>query len=304
VAKYRPLLVALILFALGVALSVTLQQVTGRRQRETRDSTALPHRIICMAPNVTETVFALGCGDRVVGVSRFCSYPPEATRLPRVGAFVNPNVEGIIALSPDLLIIQGKHDAVAELCRQKGYPLLRVQMENLASLYREIQAIGSRLGCPDAAAKLCDEIRNGLAEVAASVAGRPRVRVFVCLGRTPGSLAGLYTPGRDTFLTEVIRIAGGENVFADVSQPYPAASKEALLKLKPDVIIEPHPGEPLTDRQRRQLLADWRQLGSLPAVQNGRVHILTDDHLLIIGPRVVLTARKLAELIHPEIKID
>jgi iron complex transport system substrate-binding protein len=123
--------------------------------------------------------------------------------------------------------------------------------------------------------------------------------VLLCFGRQAGSLRSLFSAGGPTFLTEVLGIAGGENVLADVAHRYPTVSKEDLLRRAPDVILELHAGSDLPEATRRQLAADWAALPSLPAVRNGRIHVLTDDFLLLPGPRVAHTARRFAEVLHP-----
>jgi len=307
--RKRAVILALTLLVAGTGVSVLLSHLGRWRSGEPHASPSaqaggrMAHscsiRIICMAPNVTECVFALGCGERVVGVTDFCSYPPEARTKARVGGLVNPNLERIVALGPDLVIVQGRHEKVAEFCRQRQTPLFRVEMNDLASIYSGLMALGARLGCRSRAERLCAEIRQTLESIDGHVAGKPRPRVFLCLGRRPGSLTGLYTTGAKGFLSEILDLAGRENIFADAVTGYPQVSKEALLKRAPDVIIETYPGQELSDAGRRRLMADWQSMPTLPAVRNGRVYLLTEDYLLVPGPRVVLCARRLAGVLHP-----
>jgi iron complex transport system substrate-binding protein len=134
------------------------------------------------------------------------------------------------------------------------------------------------------------------------VAGFSRQRVFVCLGREPGGMTSLYTAGGQSFVSEILQIAGGDNIFQDVTQPYPEASKESLIKRAPDVIIEMRPGENISDLRRRQILSEWAILRGGPAVSNRRVYVLTQNFLLIPGPRVAAATRILAHTLHPEIQ--
>ncbi|MCK4390158.1 MAG: ABC transporter substrate-binding protein [Desulfobacterales bacterium] len=259
-------------------------------------------RIVSMAPNITETIFALGCGDCVVAATDFCTYPAEARALPKVGGYFNPNLERLTALCPDLLILQGKHEKVDAFCRAKGIPVLHVAMDSISSIYRGIVDLGSALHRPERAEHLCTTIRHQLEAVQKEVAGYPRQKVFICLGRAPSGMTNLYTAGGPSFISEILQIAGGDNIFADVTQPYPEASKESLLKRAPEIIIEMRPGEDISDLRRRQIIAEWDILRGVPAVSNRRVYVLTEDLLLVPGPRVGVAARFLAKPLHPEIQ--
>ena len=253
-----------------------------------------------MAPNVAETVFALGAGDRVVGVSEYTTYPPEAKAKRSVGALHNPNLEMILALEPDLVIIQQKHDRVEQLCGDNGIPILRVDMEGISGIFEGIQTLGTKLGGSEHAQDLCRKIRDDLDAVRKRAAGKPRVKVLFSLGRMPGSLKGLFAVGKSSFLTELIEIAGGENIFSDVSGPYLSVSVESLLVRAPEVIIETYPSQDLSAGERRRLLADWQTMSDVPAVRRGRIHLLTEDYIVVPGPRIARIAERLAGLFHPE----
>ena len=257
-------------------------------------------RIVSMAPNITETIFALGCGERLIAVTDFCIFPPEAKELPRVGGHFNPNLERFTVLRPDLVIVQGKHDKMDRFCRKKGIPILHVRMDSLSSIYDGILELGRVLDCTGRAQKLCAAIRGELEQIRENVSNRSRKKVFVCLGRSPGSMASLYTAGGPSFVSEILQIAGGENIFSDVTQPYPEASKESLVKRAPEIIVETRPGENITDVQRRQIISEWDVLRGIPAVSNRRVYVLTEDFLLVPGPRVGAAARCLAQTLHGE----
>ncbi len=258
-------------------------------------------RIVSMAPHITETVFALGCGERLIAVTDFCVYPPEAKELPGVGGYFNPNLERLTALHPDLVIVPGKFDKMDRFCRKKGIPVLHVRMDSLSSIYEGIYKLGNVLDCSKRAQKLCTAIRGDLEQIREKTAGRSRKKVFVCVARSPGSMASLYTAGGPSFLSEILRIAGGENIFSDVTQPYPEASKESLIKRAPEIIIEARPGEKIKDVQRRQIISEWNVLSGIPAVANNRVYVMTEDFLLVPGPRVGAAAGCLAHTLHEEL---
>jgi len=259
-----------------------------------------PQRIICAAPSVTEFVFALGLGHKVIGVSDFSTYPPEAREKSRVGGLINPNREKIIALQPDMVILQGHSDSIAQLCQEHDIQFLSVAINSVGDIWEAIRLIGEELAVNDKADRLVKRIQSELRSMQELTHHRPLHRVFLTLGHTPGDLTGLMTAGPKTFIHELVSMAGGENVFDDAVGMYPQISKESLIKRQPEVIIEAIPGG--TAEEKLQLLKDdWSQLPMLPAVKTGRVHFLTEDFLLIPGTRVAQTVRRFAQIIHPEV---
>jgi iron complex transport system substrate-binding protein len=306
--RRRSLVVAAVLFVAGVGLAILMSSGGGGRSGRETDSRSFPGRVITIGPNVTETVFALGAGERVIAVTDFCTYPPEARGKARVGGLFHPNLERILALEPDLVLMQNPMEKVIGLCEERGVDWLAVGMNDLAGIYRGIGLLGGKLGLEEEAVRLRAEIESGLDDVRKRVAGLkggpdgggPRVKLFLCTGRAPGELSGLGTIGPGGFLAELVEIAGGENIFTDAVTRYPQVSKEALIRRAPEVIVECRPGADLDEAARDRLAAEWNVLPSLPAVRGGRVRVLTDDFLMIPGPRIVETARRLAEVLHPE----
>ena len=173
-------------------------------------------------------------------------------------------------------------------------------MDDLPSVYAGIRTLGSRLAAGEEAEALCDQMGWGLEAIRRRVAGLARPKVLLCLGRMPDSLSGLTSSSGQGFLGELLDIAGGENIFADSPLRYPQVSLESLARRAPEVIIEMRGGERLSEQRRRELVQDWQDLPLVPAVRSGRVHILTDDYLLVPGPRMHLIARRLAMVLHPE----
>lgn len=260
-----------------------------------------PHRIISLSPALTECLFALGLEDRVVGVSQYTTWPPAAAKLPRVGGWLNPNFERIIALRPDMIIFQGRFEKLREFTAKWHLASESFPMTRVPDVLDAIESMGRTAGVPARGRLVAARIRLQLAEVRAAVEGRPRPKVFLLIGREKGSLRQLYTIGGKTFVSDLIEIAGGRNIFADLTQPYPTISKEALVERKPDIIIEVLSGASLTVARRAELLAQWKAL-PVPAAPN-RVYFLTEDFLLLPGPRIGLTARVLAKAIHPEARL-
>jgi len=303
-AQNSPLLMAAGLAAIGTVLYILVFpgksfNPADRIPKAAGDKAGGYQRIICATPSVTEIVFALGCGGWVVGVSDFSFYPPEAKNTTSVGGMINPNKERIIQLQPDLIIFQGKHDPLAKLSQQNEIPYLSVPIDSLQDISTAIRTIGRKLGVERRAKKLANQLQTDLLALQARTAGLPRAKVFLTLGHTPGDLSGLMTTGPGTFLHELVILAGGQNLFDDASGLYPQISKEALIKRQPDIIIEVF-AEGITSNNREILRKDWERLSDMPAVKTGNIHFITEDYLLIPSMRVVQTAKRLIEIIHPE----
>lgn len=267
--------------------------------REDGAGRSRPERVICATPAITEIVFALGCGDQIAGVSTYATYPPEATRKPVIGGWMNPNRERLLVLEPDLMLTQGEHPALRQFADAYAIPLFSVRLETVADIPAGVETISRMLHQPERGLPLAADLRAALARIRERVQDRPVQRTVLLFGRAPGALNALATAGAGTFLDEVLVMAGGSNLFADAKGSYPQISKESLITRQPDVILELHPG--VQDAlMTRRLLEDWQEFSSLPAVRDARVHILTEDYLLVPGPRVILLAEKIAGLLHPE----
>lgn len=272
--------------------------------QDANDSESRPGGIITYAPNITETVFALGQGHRIVGVTVFCDYPPEAASKEVIGGYLDPNLERITALAPELIILPGKLEKIAELARQSGIPVLHAHMDNLQTIHDGIMSIGEVLDCKERAQALWAGMQRDLQRVREAVKNRSRPRVLLVHTRRDHDLNNLFTVGRTSFLSELADIAGTENIFADVEQAYFEASKESVVLRAPDCIIEFHAGEDLSEEEKARFVADWRQLPSLPAVRDGRIHLFLESHGLRPGPRVAEVAAKLAKMAHPDVQLE
>jgi iron complex transport system substrate-binding protein len=264
----------------------------GGCRRETRpEAGTIPRRIVALTPSLTETLFALGLGDRVVGVGDYTSWPPEARSKPRLGGLFNPNVERIAALHPDLAILMpSERDLVAKL-GPLGVEALIVPIESLADIERSFATIAERCGVPEAGARLRAEWKAGLES--APMTG-PRPRVVLSVGRDPGRLGEVTVAASRTFLDEILARAGGVNAFADAPALYPQAGLEELVARAPDLIVELR-SEPLSPAATRALAEEWKQLPQIAAVRQGRVVVIATDYALVPGPRLPLLARDLRQ---------
>jgi len=260
---------------------------------------ALERGVISMAPNLTETVFALGQRKYLVAVGKFDDYPPEALELPRVGGAIDPDLERITQLHPGLILTSGEVPKVAQYGVTHHAAVVNVAMDNLNGIAEGIQRIGALLHCEANAAALLEGMAAQRRAIEAAVAGRPHPKVLLVTGRMSHDLNTLSTAGGPSFLSEIVSLAGGGNIYANSSQAYLEASKETLVKEAPAVIIEFHCGETLSETEKEAFVRDWDALSTVPAVRERRIHIITESHAMRPGPRVYEVARLLARCLHP-----
>jgi len=300
-------------FFVGLAASFLLTRLpaapawnTGRRPAESSLAASQPvpereyryRRIVCMSPAVAEIVFALGAADRVVGVSQHTRYPPEALKKPTCGGFFNPNYEMLLSLQPDLIITQGKAEALSHFANGNHIDILSLDLRDLESIFEQTAWAGRALQLEAEAELVCAEMRYRLAQVHPQISRKPIVPVVLVAGREPGTLNGITVVGPGTFLNDLIQVAGGRNVFSDLHTSYAVVNKEALLERAPQVVVELQ-GEGGDARAEQEETREvWKGFPSLPAVQQGRVYVVEASYALIPGPRVVLLARRLAEIFH------
>jgi iron complex transport system substrate-binding protein len=251
--------------------------------------------VVCASPAVTEIVFALGCGNRVVGVSDYTTHPPEACLVQSIGGLQNLNRERLLVLKPALILAQGRHESLSSFAAACGMAYVAVRLDTMADLFDAVARIGTALGVPERSAALAQQMRAELAAVAAPPPGA-RPGVLLLVGRSEGALTAMTTIGAGTFLSELITCAGGSNIFSDAKGLYPQVSTESVLKRRPEVIVEICLGN-INPSSRDRLTADWRRFPDLPAVSSGRIYCLTNDFLLVPGPRVVAAARLLSATI-------
>lgn len=289
-------LVALALFtASPVARDVVARDfspASGQNQRR-------PQRIVSIVPAVTEMLFAIGAGDQVVGVSSFDTYPPEARARTRIGALVDPDIERMLSLEPDLAIVYGTQSDLIERLARAGVPMFNYQHAGLPDVTKTIVALGERVGRPAEAAALAARIDRDISEVRTRVQGRARPRTAVIIAREPGAIRGVYANGGVGFLHDMLEAAGGAEVFADVRRENLQVSIEVLLARAPEVILEVHPAEGWTPERIARERGLWLALTGLPAVKNNRVHFITDSAVLVPGPRVAEGIRMMADALHP-----
>lgn len=254
---------------------------------------APPMRIVSLAPGVTETLFALGEGGAVVGVSQYCDYPAEATRLPKVGTFLTPNVEAIAALRPDLIIgpeLSSSRREVRTLAAM-GYPTMTVNDNSLDGIEQSIVLIGAHTGKQEAARRLLGTIQTHIKLIQARLERTKPRTVVMLVGHQP-----MVAVGRGTFLNDLLHLAGGDNIAGLSAQTWPRLSVEYIIAMRPEVILDGAMGSDANTPS-----GFWVRYPTIPAVRDHRVFGYPQDPMLHPGPRVWQSLEILAQRIHPEV---
>jgi iron complex transport system substrate-binding protein len=258
-----------------------------------------PARIVSLVPAVTEMLFALGTGPRVVGVSNFDEYPPEVATRTKIGGLIDPDLERILSLKPDLVIVYATQTELRTQLERASIPLFLYEHAGLADITTTIRHLGKRLGATEPASQLAAEIESSIAELRKRVAARSRPRTLLVFSREGDTMRGIYASGGRGFLHDMLVAAGGTNVFSDINRQSVQTTTELILARAPDVILEIRATSMAGDASERAL-ASWNVLSSVPAVRLRRVHLLPGDLFVIPGPRVAAAARRMAEILHPE----
>ena len=249
-------------------------------------------RVVSLAPNLTEIVFAVGAGDRLVGRTSYCDFPPEAKTIAEVGDTMHPSLERIIALKPQVVLVStaSQLEAFTRQLQEHDIAVFVTDPHDLNGVFHSIEQIGEIVGAGAKARQTTDALKLRVMTVASKLHLAPPVRVFYQLSAEP-----LYTAGKDAFVNDLIQFAGGISVTADVPGAWPKFSAEAALATKPDAIILPTGGS-MGDNNTAVVDALKRS----PAVLHGRVYKINDDHLVRPGPRAVDGLEELAKALHPE----
>jgi iron complex transport system substrate-binding protein len=255
-----------------------------------------PHRVVSLAPSITETLFALGFGHRLVGVTNSCDYPAAARKIPKIGDFMSPSLEMIIAKRPGIVIgVSSATDpAKAREMERLGLKVTLISLASVNDILSSIKNIASLLGSPEAGEKLVRKITLQMDQVKERVAPAPRRSTLLVVGLRP-----LVAVGGKNFVDELITLAGGENIAGNAAQPWLNLPDEYVVAKAPQVIIRAGMGS-----ERGASAKDWADLKSIPAVRNGRVYSYPSDKILRPGPRVGEGLDEIARLVHPECFAD
>jgi iron complex transport system substrate-binding protein len=279
-------------------------------------------RIVSMAPSVTEMLYSLGLDDRLVGVTRFCKYPPQAQSLPKVGGFLDPNYEAIIAARPDLVILLQEHERSLPELRKLNLNTVVLCHKNIEGIIDSVRAIGRLCGAEARGRRLADDIQSRLDRIRSKTASAKRPRVMIAIDRLQGSggVVDVYIAGADGFFSKMIELAGGQNVYRQGVATFPVVSAESIMRMDPEVIVDlvsgldaarNTPSSPsLADlfaeggapnEGSAAGLSDWQSLATVEAVKQHRVYAFDRDYATVPGPRFIRFLEDLARLLHPEI---
>ncbi len=245
-------------------------------------------RVVSLAPNLTENIFAVGAGDRLVGVTTFCNYPEQAKAIAKIGDTMTPNMESIIALKPDVVFVStaSQIEAFMKTLEANGIAVYVTNPNSLDGVLDNLQKLGDILGTTEKAGQLVPDLKRRIGDIWSKVESEKKVRVFVQISREP-----LFTVGKQSFLTTILEKAGAESVTKDVESAYPKLSKETASALNPEVII-------LSESDDNKEPND--AFKNSPAVKNGRIYKVNADLLSRPGPRLVDALEQIAKDLHPE----
>lgn len=297
--RFWPLFIFVIIFV--VAIIGVNSQPTPKLSSGTT-----PQRIISLAPSITETLFALGLGDSVVGVTDYCDFPPMVNSLPKVGGFVNPNLEAIVALQPDLIILLANQQRVVEQLQQLDIPTLAIFNTSLDDIKQTISIIGEKTQHQQQASKLLNAINDKVTFIAKKTQDLDRPSVMIAMGHSIGSehMKQVYIAGQHDFYNDLITVAGGQNVYKAQLPKVPSLSVEGIMQLNPSIIFDIFPEADDHGSDLNQVLQQWHSLSHVDAIENNRIYIIEHNYATIPGPRIFLLLEEIARLIHPEIDWD
>lgn len=295
--NYSPIRILLFVFALSLFFDgckiKTEQNQANIPTREVTDDLSkkvvIPQNIeraVSLAPNLTENIFAVGAGDRLVGVTTFCNYPPEAEKIAKVSDTQTPNMEAIIALKPNVVFVStaSQLENFTKTLERQNIAVFVTNPQNLEDVLQNLRKFGELFGTSDKAEKLIAELENRVKAVEEKVIGKPKIKVFVQIDKN-----SLYTIGRDSFITDLINRAGGESVTKDVATAYPKLSKETALALNPDAIIL---SESPNNLEPNEVFKNSN------AVKNGKVFKINADIISRPAPRIVDALEQIADVLH------
>ncbi len=296
---FWPLFLFAIIFA--VALIGLNSQSTVQKSQH-----AIPQRIITLAPSFTEIAYALDLSDNIVAVTDYCDFPAEVINLPKVGGIVDPNLEAIVALQPDLVILLASQQRTIKQLQQLNIPTLAIFNATLGDVQNAIHVIGQYTHHQHQAQQLLTEIDQKITTIEEKLIGLARPRVMITMGHSIGNqhMKQVFIAGQNDFYNDLITLAGGENAYQDKQIDVPSLSIEGIMQINPEVIIDIFPEADDHDADLNNVLQQWQNLEYIDAVKNNRVHIIQEDYATIPGPRIFLLLDQFARLIHPELNWD
>jgi len=299
-ARFWPILLFIAIF-----IFVWLQP--EKPQSETNASEiSSPQRVISLAPSITETLFALDAGDKVVAVTDYCQYPNQVKKLPKVGGYLDPNLEQIVRLKADIVILLERQQSLNRQMQQLGIQTLSIDNSSLTGIRNSIIDIGSAVNKVSSARHLVSEFDNRLEAIKQKVRDQPEPTVLLAIAHSSHTdfLDKVYIAGQQDFYNDLLSFVGAKNVFHGPNIKVPAVSTEGLLRLNPQIIVDIFPGEEVYSPDLTKLRQQWQRLDKMDAISNKQLHIIQADYAVIPGPRIIQLAEDLARIFHPQLDWD
>ena len=260
-----------------------------------------PQRIISTSPSITEMLFELGLEDRIVAVTDFCIYPEEACLLPSIGGVLNPDIETIVSLTPDLIILQSDSAKVKKNIKSLGIPTFSIKVRTISDIFESINRLGKELNSQEAAKKLLLLLKDKINAYKQRLEGKLPKKVLLLLGDSSDPARDLYAVGPGTFLNELLVLSGGKNILQKSKAQYPKLSKEYIIKQSPEIIIEAGPKSNLSQKEIDYRVKQWNRFPTIQAVRDKRIYFIGADYILIPGPRLVKILENFVQVIHPDL---
>ncbi len=275
----------------GISFADQITDETGRRINISSN----PQRVVSLAPGITEILYALGLADKIAGVTSYCNWPPAARQKQQVGGFINPSIEQIVSLKPDLIIATAdgnRQDTVQQLERI-GLPVYVTNPSDTNGILKSISHIGEITDRKNAAATLVRQLQKRLSNIEVQIRHKSKPRVFFQIGLEP-----LITVGSKTLINEVIERAGGVNIASSDTARYPRYSPEGIMAGSPDIILF---APMVNDKEFVAVKKFWQQFAGVPAVKNNKIYPINTDLVSRASPRIVDAIETMALIFHPEI---
>ena len=285
-------------FVCSIGAGFALFRVPAGQVHGTDSLSVSAGRIVSFAPNLTEILFALGLADEIVGVPIDSDYPAAAKEKPKIGTYWQPSIEAVIDIRPDLVVTLwfAQQESIARRLERMGYKTLTLKMETVAEFFAAVEEIGAATGRQKRAEKLISDMKQEFDRLEGLVRGRKKVKVLWVVQREP-----LRVAGTDTFVNELIELAGGENAIGATVHKYPPIGAEQVIACGTEVIIEPAMANDDLVGQRRQALAYWGRFENVPAVRQGRIYVVDGDTVSQLGPRLIAGIETIGRCLRPEL---
>lgn len=271
----------------------------------TRQAIPIPeaiNHVVSMAPSLTECLFAIGAGDKVVGVTTFCNYPEKANERPRIGGYTDANYEKIYSLKPDLAILLDEHFAAAERLTQLNIAHVKFDTSTIPAIFKTLEGMGTLLDHKEESLRVIADAKKRIAEMQKITQGAEPKKVLISIGRNMGTggITAVYVAGQNTLYNEMLKLLGAENVY-EGDLEYARMSKEGIMHLNPDVIIDLIPDlETSIKMTTDDVRSEWEILRTVPAVKNDQVYVFGSDYVCVPGPRFILVLEDIARAVYPD----